>query len=160
MLIKRLPVLLFCLPSMLAMAASPITPDAAPEVQRNTLDVRTLAKAQRAYDEGVLRAKLSSALGAVKSDSAYVAAVNTETVPVSAKFSELKEFKREPARLVSVFGTSDALVAEARLPSGHVKSLRINDELGDDVVTDINAHGVFVRRKNNELRFLAVGSRF
>ncbi|MCE2678886.1 MAG: hypothetical protein LW629_00265 [Burkholderiales bacterium] len=157
---KRLLVLLFCLPSMVAMAASPNTPEKVPEVPRNTLDVRTLAKAQRAYDEGVLRAKLSSALASVKSDSNYAATVKAEAAPVSSKFSEPKEYKREPARLVSVFGTSDALVAEARLPSGHVKSLRINDVLDDYVVTDINAHGVVVRKKNTESRFLAVGSRF
>ncbi len=157
---KRLLVLLFCLPSMVAMAATPITPETAPEMPRNTLDVRTLAKAQRAYDEGVLRAKLSSALGSLKPDSNYAATAKAEIAPALEKFSAPKEYKREPARLVSVFGTSDALVAEARLPSGHVKSLRINDVLDDYVITDINAHGVVVRKKNAESRFLAVGARF
>ena len=160
MLTKNLSFLLCCLPWAAAMASAPIVSDSPPEGPRQTLDVRTLAKAQRAYDEGVLRAKLSSALVGVKADSTAGAPVKSgpDTVPV--KLLEQKEVRREQTRLVSVFGTQDALVAEARLPSGHVKSLRVNDVLEDCVIKEITPDGVVVRKKNTEPRFLAVGSRF
>jgi type IV pilus biogenesis protein PilP len=152
--------LLCCLPSLSALAAPPMDAEVSANKQFYAMDVRTLAKAKRIYDEGILKAKLSAALMAVNAQTAGNPAEKSAGSPAPEMPAQRREAVPNKARLVSVFGTPDALVAEARLPSGHVKSLSVNDVLDDDVVTQITAHGVMLKRKNTTLRFLPVGGRF